>query len=100
MLSEIPAARRTPISGTEAENVVSGAGIRIGWVATVILEARRRTMIEIDGLRKRLDLFQETINKIDDFFEYRNESVTDRKQVHLILNQLTESLKKENRECC
>jgi len=41
-----------------------------------------------------LNAYMEAINEIDDFFEYANESRTDRKRVHEILGRLTEKLVK------
>lgn len=42
--------------------------------------------------RKKLHAYQATINRIDDFFEYSNESKSDRKFIHEQLNKLTNSL--------
>jgi hypothetical protein len=41
-----------------------------------------------------LEIYQKAINKIDDYFEYRNESVKDRLKVQEILNELTTNLRK------
>ena len=41
-------------------------------------------------------LYQNAINEIDDYFEYRNESKKDRKMVHSILEKLTRKLKEQN----
>lgn len=47
---------------------------------------------------KLLRCYQEAINKIDDYFEYRNESLRDREYVHKVLEQLTEDIAKEREE--
>jgi hypothetical protein len=44
---------------------------------------------ECDKLKKKLSAYQEAVNKIDDFFEYANESKSDRERVHEILDNLT-----------
>lgn len=44
---------------------------------------------ECDKLRKKLRAYQEAVNKIDDWFEYANESDADREKVHEILDNLT-----------
>ena len=44
---------------------------------------------EIKILKKRMEAYQEAINKIDDWFEYANESAKDREKVHEILDNLT-----------
>lgn len=36
--------------------------------------------------------YQKTVNRIDDYFEYRNESVSDREEVQAILARLTKFL--------
>ncbi len=36
--------------------------------------------------------YQKTINRIDDYFEYTNESKSDREKVHEILDRLTKFL--------
>ena len=48
---------------------------------------------EILRLLRRCEEYQKTINKIDDFFEYANESESDRLFVHGKLDDLTVSLK-------
>ena len=40
----------------------------------------------------RLESYQRAINKLDDYFEYRNESVKDREVVHAILAKLTKEI--------
>lgn len=40
-------------------------------------------------LEQRNRAYQFSINKIDDWFEYMNESVADRKKIHEILDNLT-----------
>lgn len=42
----------------------------------------------------RLQLYQDTINRIDDYFEYRYESVVDKDHVQSVLNTLTTKLSK------
>lgn len=44
---------------------------------------------ECDKLKKQLVAYQEAVNKIDDWFEYANESKADREKVHEILDHLT-----------
>jgi len=51
---------------------------------------------ELAVLKKRVKVvelrnkaYQFSINKIDDWFEYMNESVADRKKIHEILDNLT-----------
>jgi hypothetical protein len=41
-----------------------------------------------------LEIYQKAINKIADYFEYRNESVKDRLKVQEILSELTNNLRK------
>jgi hypothetical protein len=43
---------------------------------------------------RRLLLFQEAVNKIDDYFEYSMESKKDQKKVFQILGNLTDKLAK------
>ena len=43
----------------------------------------------IKALESRNRAYQQAINKIDDWFEYMNESVADRKKIHEILDNLT-----------
>jgi hypothetical protein len=40
-------------------------------------------------LQKQLDAYKDAVNRIDDWFEYANESATDREKVHEILDNLT-----------
>ncbi len=47
---------------------------------------------EIIKLRKQLHAYQHTVNRIDDFFEYANDSIGDRQYVHELLADLTEKL--------
>jgi len=47
-------------------------------------------------LRRRVIIYMKAINRIDDFFEYRNESKKDREVVHKILDALTVELKESN----
>lgn len=42
---------------------------------------------------KHLAVYQETVNQIDDYFEYAMESKKDQKKVHQILGNLTDALK-------
>lgn len=44
---------------------------------------------EIIRLKKQLDAYRHAVNKIDDWFEYMNESKADREKVHEILDNLT-----------
>ncbi len=45
-----------------------------------------------DSAIRQLDAYKKTINQIDDFFEYRNSSKSDREQVHVFLDNLTKHL--------
>lgn len=40
----------------------------------------------------RLGIYQNTVNQIDDYFEYRNESKADRKKVYQIIGNMTDDL--------
>lgn len=51
---------------------------------------------EFKRVQKNLELYQKAVNKIDDYFEYRNESAKDRNYIYGILLELSESLKKVN----
>ena len=48
---------------------------------------------EIIRLRRQLQEYQKTVNQIDDFFEYANESKSDREFIHKKLDALTVALK-------
>ena len=39
-----------------------------------------------------LKAYRNFVNQIDDYFEYRNEPIEDRKKVHQLLQNLTEQL--------
>ena len=56
---------------------------------------RTREELEEACLKASSNLLRyiDAINKIDDYFEYANESIKDRKKVYQILGNLTESLK-------
>lgn len=41
---------------------------------------------------RRLGVYQQAINKIDDYFEYSMESKRDQKKVHQLLGNLTDAL--------
>ena len=43
-----------------------------------------------------LSAYRSFINEIDDYFEYSNESLKDRKKVHQLLGNLTDKLKEIN----
>lgn len=43
-------------------------------------------------IMKHLNAYRSAINEIDDFFEYANESESDRKKVREVLHRLTEKL--------
>jgi hypothetical protein len=49
---------------------------------------------EVERLQRLLGHYQQAINKIDDYFECRNESKKDRDKVHGILESLTAEMKK------
>ena len=58
----------------------------------------KKTLAEQLALaNSRLSMYQKAINMIDDYFEYRMESVVDQKEVHKILGNLTDSLSKTRR---
>jgi len=46
-----------------------------------------------EGATLQLEAYKKAINKIDDFFEYANSSISDRRRVHEILDNLTSELK-------
>ncbi len=46
----------------------------------------------LETLERRLASYQKAINKIDDYFEYVNESLSDRDRVHAILDSLANEL--------
>jgi hypothetical protein len=48
---------------------------------------------ELTKAQGQILLYQTTINKIDDYFEYQNESIKDRQRVHGIFEWLTNKLK-------
>ena len=39
-----------------------------------------------------LSAYRNFVNEVDDYFEYRNESLVDRKRVHQLLGNLTDKL--------
>lgn len=45
-----------------------------------------------------LEHYIKAINKIDDHFEYANESLKDRAFIHKVLGELTENLNKTNKQ--
>ena len=49
---------------------------------------------EIEKLKKQREAYQHALNKIDDFFEYANESKKDREFIHGVLDNLTLKLSK------
>ena len=46
----------------------------------------------------KLECYQKAINRIDDYFEYSNESKLDRERVHKILADLTTNLVKSEEQ--
>jgi len=44
---------------------------------------------QVEKLQKSNDILRETVNAIDDYFEYSNESKQDRKRVQEILSECT-----------
>ncbi len=48
---------------------------------------------EIMRLRRLLQEYQRTMNQIDDFFEYTNESKSDREFIHAKLDALTVAIR-------
>jgi len=63
-----------------------------------LFEQKENEIFELQRKVHRQDeliaAYQKTINRIDDYFEYTNESKSDRKEVHAILARLTEFLTK------
>lgn len=53
------------------------------------LERMAPTLKLVAHQKQELELLWKTINKIDDFFEYTNESVKDREFIHATLEELT-----------
>ena len=49
---------------------------------------------EVRNLRESNEILQHTLDKIDDYFEYMNESKKDRKVVQKILKECTEEFRK------
>lgn len=45
-----------------------------------------------------LSAYRNFVNEIDDYFEYRNESLSDRKKVYQLLGNLTDKLKEINND--
>ena len=45
-----------------------------------------------DKNERYLKAYRNFVNQIDDYFEYRDESIEDRKKVHQLLQNLTEQL--------
>lgn len=43
-----------------------------------------------------LSAYRSFVNEIDDYFEYRNESLSDRKKVYQLLDNLTDKLMEIN----
>lgn len=54
--------------------------------------------LKVFAARKQrvLNLYQQAIDVIDDYFEYRCESKKDQRKIHQILENLTEELKAQN----
>ncbi len=61
-----------------------------------LFEQKENECIELQRKVHRQDeliaAYQKTVNRIDDYFEYTNESESDREQVHAILARLTKFL--------
>lgn len=56
-------------------------------------------LLEVNNkLTNQLRVYQGSVNKLDDYFEYANESKVDRKKVHQILGNLTDGLVELNKE--
>jgi len=53
---------------------------------------------EREQLKAYLSTYQAAMNKIDDWFEYGNESRADRCRVHKILSELTDQLRQQAKE--
>lgn len=49
---------------------------------------------QLETAEQALEEYRNTINRIDDFFEYANESKKDRKFIHEQLDSLTKRLQK------
>ncbi len=56
------------------------------------IEVQTNNIKMVDSSIKQLNAYKKAINRIDDFFEYRNSSKSDREQVHAILDNLTKEL--------
>ncbi len=56
------------------------------------IEVQTNNIKMVDSSTKQLNAYKKAINRIDDFFEYRNSSKSDREQVHAILDNLTKEL--------
>lgn len=54
--------------------------------------AKQKRQLYVCG--KRVEIYREAINEIDDYFEYANDSEVDKKVVRKILSDLTEKLVK------
>jgi len=48
---------------------------------------------KVSMLEDRLKQYQKAVNEIDDYFEYRHESITDAEMVKEILKDLTEAIR-------
>jgi conjugal transfer/entry exclusion protein len=48
---------------------------------------------KLSKANKTLDLYQNAVNQIDDYFEHSMESKKDQKRVHQVLGNLTDALK-------
>ncbi len=55
-------------------------------------------MTELEKITKQRDIMHRGLNQIDDYFEYMNESKRDRDRVQAILNRVTDSLVKLEKE--
>jgi iron uptake system EfeUOB component EfeO/EfeM len=49
---------------------------------------------DFDKINNMLDAYKTFVNRIDDYFEYANQSIKDRMKVHLYLGSLTNRLSK------
>jgi hypothetical protein len=61
-------------------------------------EQTKKLIGDLERVTRRLLAYQTTINRIDDFFEYANESTKDREFIHRELDKLTNKLVKINQE--
>lgn len=60
------------------------------WL-TVLSPKTRQGLVELE--KEMIDNYIKAINKIDDYFEYANESIKDRAFIHKVLEELTNDIR-------